>query len=246
MDFPPIPFRGEPRRRLGLPSQRRSGLTLIELLAVIAVVAVLASLLLVGLHRAQESGRTISCANNLHQLALASSVYSLDNNSRLPFFLDWLSTQRGDLTTGSLFPYLRNKTVYLCPTDRIALGSIGPMPDVSASRHPVPTRDYSYGMNCCLCHEGDVSKHIAPARTLFMMEAALVRNDLSGQVGPVLANSVLSSRHNGRGQLLFCDMHLECINGAAAQKLEKKRLFWFPTSDLTARGGDIGSMLDPD
>ena len=221
------------------PGQRR-GFTLIELLVVITIIGILASLLLPALLRAKEASRAASCLNNLRQIALASTTYSLDNKGRLPYFLDWLYTKPGDLTSGRLYPYLKNKPVYLCPTDKIALDTKARMPTVPTS--PVfgtsnQSRDYSYGMNCCLCHEGDTSKYIAPTRTLFMMEPDLARNDYSGQVGPAIATEALSTRHNNRGHLLFCDMHTERVNSKVAQRMEKSRLFWFPTRDVTGVGG---------
>jgi len=247
LDFQPNSF-GSDLRRPSLPSERRSGFTLLELLVVIAVIAILASLLLVAFRRVQEGGRRMVCANNLHQLALASSVYSLDNNSRLPFFLNWLSTKPGlgDPTTGSLYPYVRNQTTYLCPTDKIAL-------DLHAASHEYkrqsrfPLRVCSYGMNCGLCHEGDASKQIAPARTLCLMEPVLLPQELWGRTGPDPRRQRLSCRHNGVGHILFCDMHLEGIKPVADQELERKRLFWFPTSDTSGRGNvNYGPMLDPD
>ena len=38
----------------------------------------------------------------------------------------WLYTRVGDMTTGSLHPYLDNKDVYLCLTDKIDLSSSNP------------------------------------------------------------------------------------------------------------------------
>jgi prepilin-type N-terminal cleavage/methylation domain-containing protein len=214
--------------------------TLVELLVVIAIIVILAGLLSPVLTRAKEASRGASCLNNLRQLGLASMTYSLDNRGRLPYFLDWLYTKPGDLTSGRLFPYLKTKAVYLCPTDKIALSTYARMPAppngpvFGNSYHP---RDYSYGINCCLCHEGDTSKYIAPTRTLFMMEPDLAQNDYSGQVGPSVATMTVSTRHNRRGHLLYCDMHSERVSQKVAQRLEKSRLFWFPTGDLTGPGG---------
>ena len=64
--------------------EKRSGFTLIELLVVIAIIAILAAMLLPVLGRAKESGRRISCLNNLKQLSLAAQVYVSDSDGRYP------------------------------------------------------------------------------------------------------------------------------------------------------------------
>ena len=59
-------------------SRRRSAFTLIELLVVIAIIAILAALLLPALARAKERGRCSRCISNLHQMALALTLYADD------------------------------------------------------------------------------------------------------------------------------------------------------------------------
>ncbi len=58
--------------------------TLIELLVVIAIIAILAAMLLPVLGRAKETGRRISCLNNLKQLSLAAQMYVNDNQGNYP------------------------------------------------------------------------------------------------------------------------------------------------------------------
>jgi prepilin-type N-terminal cleavage/methylation domain-containing protein len=227
-----------------------SAFTLIELLVVIAIVALLAALLLPALARARESGRAAACKNNLRQLSLGAACYSLDNKGRLPYFLNWLATRPGDLTSGELFPYLKSRQVYLCPTDKLALASsthFPATPNAPIFGGKISLRDYSYAMNCGLCHESDTSKFVAPVRTLLFMEADLGRNDYSGQVGPVIATRAVSTRHTGRGHLLFSDLHLESVNSKGADTLERSKRFWFPTSDTDGPGGmGMGTSLpDP-
>jgi prepilin-type N-terminal cleavage/methylation domain-containing protein len=60
--------------------------TLTEMLVVIAIIGILTALLLPALGRGKESARSVSCMNNLHQLALATSAYTADANGNVPVF----------------------------------------------------------------------------------------------------------------------------------------------------------------
>src|SRR5205085_5256690 len=154
--------------------------TLIELLVVIAIIVILASLLFPVLSRAKESARSAICSSNLRQMMAASANYSLDNKGRMPYFRDWLYTAVGSLTSGKLYPYLTSKPVYLCPTDKLTMDlrrGTAVTPGAGGMFSVPSPRDYSYAINCGLCHESDSSKFLAPSRTLLFMEANLATND---------------------------------------------------------------------
>ena len=61
-----------------------SGFTLIELLVVIAIIAILAAMLLPALSQAKQRAQGIYCLNSLRQLQLAVTMYTDDNQQKLP------------------------------------------------------------------------------------------------------------------------------------------------------------------
>jgi prepilin-type N-terminal cleavage/methylation domain-containing protein len=77
---------------------RRSGLTLVELLAVIAIIGLLAGLLLPAVQSARESARRTQCSNRVKQLAAAVLQYESSNAMFPPGGLVWSGTPHSQAT----------------------------------------------------------------------------------------------------------------------------------------------------
>jgi prepilin-type N-terminal cleavage/methylation domain-containing protein/prepilin-type processing-associated H-X9-DG protein len=105
----------------------KSGFTLIELLAVVAIILLLLSLLVPALSSARERTYRAVCASNMRQLQLGHTQYSADHSGTMPGSetgsggaKDWAIVTLGydtldSLTSGSIWPYVKNDKVYRCP-----------------------------------------------------------------------------------------------------------------------------------
>jgi prepilin-type N-terminal cleavage/methylation domain-containing protein/prepilin-type processing-associated H-X9-DG protein len=138
--------------------------TLIELLVVIAIIAVLLAVLMPSLQKAREQAKEISCRSNLRQYGLALVMYLDDNESHFPSAWNSLVTNEYPVSgyqrfcrwhdpryppDGPFWPYLKDKSLHLCPTFKVLAKSIGSShPNHNSSIPVIPV--YSYSMNAFL------------------------------------------------------------------------------------------------
>jgi prepilin-type N-terminal cleavage/methylation domain-containing protein len=77
-----------------MTTSRRSGFTLVELLAVIAIVALIIAIFLPGLTQAMERARQVKCKNNLRNIGMAMIAFADDHDGRLNACYYWPSSPK--------------------------------------------------------------------------------------------------------------------------------------------------------
>ena len=94
----------------------KAGFTLVELLAVMAIIAILISLLLPAVNAVRERTRSVACANNVRNIALAMMNYE---TSQRVFPINWGTTwdakgrdTRGHSWVTLILPQLEQETLY--------------------------------------------------------------------------------------------------------------------------------------
>ena len=210
--------------------QAKSGFTLIELLVVIAIIAILAAILFPVFLTAKASAVTASCANNLHQIGIATSLYMGDNGGRhVPWVVDqanfWSNGQKGTWFQ-AVQKYSKSKLITRCPGDKAGASGYTNMDAypisywrnaytnywAGAVGNPVPapleTEITRLSSTCFLMdgppHTGDCPNMWGPPRTYLSYNMGWTMEQYKMQVAS-------EKRHNGGCNVLFCDWHVKHI-----------------------------------
>lgn len=213
------------------------GFTLVELLTVIAIIAVLVAILLPVFFTARERAREATCTSNMRQLGIAAIMYVQDNNETLPGATDnnagagvkggWIFYQSFsfegvpndvNVTLGSLYPYVKNVHVYVCPSD--ASGQVS---------------GDSYAINGCVDalsrkHGLRPGRHLAffdnPSSWMLFCEEAFTDYHTGSTDDGYFdwQNNSLTERHFGNGNIVFIDGHVK----------------WLPISTVVANQLEVG------
>lgn len=216
----------------------RRGFTLIEILVTIGIIILLAGLTFPVFSRVREGGRRTSCSNNLRQLGLAFRQYVQDNSGRYPLtgaFTLWgtgghwvagtngkniasLSTFKpepdgcgvgtcntADVEKGAIYPYVKEASIFVCPSNQE--GAL---------------KRLSYSMNCALGAIGDV-RIKTPSEIVLLVDEDQANDGFFFATGDPSNTAAypygvkdngqstdkLTELHNGGGNLLFADGHVD-------------------------------------
>lgn len=140
------------RNRTVRPNKK--AFTLIELLVVVTIIAILAAILFPVFGRAKEAARKTVALSNMRQLAIAVMMYTVDHDDTyVPSTnYDAQTTDVSRIWTVPIFPYVKNKDIFVSPGSETSKYAEG-----WSTRH-----QQSIGMNGATAF-GTVAGGLAPA-----------------------------------------------------------------------------------
>ncbi len=205
------------------PRPRRSkGFTLIELLVVVSIIALLVAILVPALQQARDAAESVVCQSNLHQVGIATQMFTEDNDGSLywhrgtekslPIPYDYTKYRPWFHKGGVLSPYLQGDAEpvarYGCSTHENdpTWWSDG---DYIGNRHIVnlPAHFPQFGG-----YPSKLAEIRKPARKIVVAEFGRQGTDTYPFDG--LGYNMylgLGDHHQGYNNILWADMHVEPI-----------------------------------
>jgi prepilin-type N-terminal cleavage/methylation domain-containing protein/prepilin-type processing-associated H-X9-DG protein len=199
------------------------GFTLIELLTVIAIIAILAAILFPVFAKARAKANQTSCLSNVKQLTLGFSMYAQDYDQALPLVWSadggdnqlggWmyysvfggLTAGNFDPSKGSLFPYVKNAQIYVCPEDDTNVGD-------SYALNGLLTPggvgvSVGSGLHCGM----RITRVVRPANTLLLLEENSNSSGTTDDGYFFVGNDVCNYPHLDSTNVSFVDGHAKSV-----------------------------------
>jgi prepilin-type processing-associated H-X9-DG protein/prepilin-type N-terminal cleavage/methylation domain-containing protein len=213
-------------RKLLKEKSNLQSFTLVELLVVIAIIALLAALLLPSLAKGKANAKSTACKSNLRQQSIGLNNF-VDNEKRYPFWQGWGDNGRVAWDLSILAESGNQQGIFLCPAMRTPLRW-------DASRPEAGYFNPSYGYNVCGtmfdpagvvalglgAEQGRFDDGVGSYRPRKEQEVIqpsdmiavgdyLESETQGGEIAFHSAFNFVNNRHNGGGNVLFCDAHIE-------------------------------------
>lgn len=242
-------------------SPARRAFTLIELLVVMAIIAILAAILYPVFAQVKAAAKKAVCMSNEKQLGLGFASYFNDFDDVLPLSGEIQGANKGawvgnghlstmpacsnlyggldlcsvaDPTQGGLWPYVKNKGVYRCPTEQTGRYKFTGAPVDSSNQWVTYTMNiYDSGL--------PASSMVSTSNTaLIVDEDVTTRNNgsfmpcfgVSGYPDAPTCTRIadeFGNQHSAGADMLFCDMHAKSRKKNEFAVNSPAHRVWFPT-----------------
>lgn len=201
------------------PPTSTSGWTLIEVAVVLAIAAIMTGLLLPRLSKTRQVTEGTRCRNNLKHVGLAFRIFATDNRGRFPMELsstnggtaDWLTDpQQLWRLYATLSNELSTPIILHCPEDSERTPAARWQPSPKAPAEPV------FNSNQHLTYFLGLNARESGSSSILGGDRNLATNGRVLPAGRLLITTESEPRftpeiHQGKGNLLFGDGHVERI-----------------------------------
>jgi prepilin-type N-terminal cleavage/methylation domain-containing protein/prepilin-type processing-associated H-X9-DG protein len=205
----------------------KSAFTLIELLVVITIISLLIAILLPALSKAREASKRVQCANTMHQIGLATSMYANDYKEQLPVAVDvnisssyrwarlliYYFNARAQYGSAGAALICEQTRSFICPSDPVTI------PLSSATNNPLNVTRCDYGWTRQVAVGGDlvvskvqtyrISQIHQAGLTLLSADNWEIHNNVRYEPRTLGVNgSEIKDWHSNEGaNMLFADFH---------------------------------------